>query len=82
MQVLPKLEVKAFYTDGQEEGQIVENSEKPRLDLNLGLGLHFGAFDADFVFNDDAPFSLGQLLLGAGYQRTSNFTSITLRYAF
>ena len=82
MQVLPKLEVKAFYTDGQEEGQIVENSEKPRLDLNLGLGLHFGAFDADFVFHDDAPFSLGQLLLGAGYQRTSNFTSITLRYAF
>ncbi len=81
-QVLPEVEVTAFAAGDAEAGEIVGRSEEPQLDLNLGLGLHFGAFDADFVFNEDAPFALGQILIGTGDQRDSNFTSITLRYGF
>ncbi len=50
--------------------------------LDLGIGLHFGSFDCDVVFNDDAPFSLGHFLTGAGESEASNFTSVTLSYYF
>ena len=62
--------------------ELKTGSQGPDLDLNLGCGLHFGAFDADFVFNDNAPFALGQFLIGTGEDRGSNFTSITLKYSF
>jgi len=50
--------------------------------ISLGVGMHFGAFDADLVFNDEAPFSFGYLLTGADDGNTANFTSITLSYGF
>jgi hypothetical protein len=82
VQVMPDLNSMAHFQglDGPET--IEAGSEDPQLDLNLGLGLQFGAFDADLVFNDDAPFALGHFLTGGGEDRSSNFTSITLQYNF
>jgi hypothetical protein len=54
----------------------------PELDLAVGLALHLGSFAADFVFNDDAPFSFGYLFTGAGQTESHTFTSITLSYTF
>ncbi len=51
-------------------------------DLTIGLGLHLGDFDADLVFNDDAPFALGSFLTGGGREEDANFTRITLGYCF
>jgi hypothetical protein len=48
----------------------------------VGLGLHFGAFDADLVVNDTAPFGLGYLLTGASDQQRAGLSSITLTYRF
>jgi len=50
--------------------------------LNLGLGLHFGNFDADLVLNDRAPFSFGYLLTGTEQKETTTFTAITLKYSW
>ncbi len=49
--------------------------------VSLGLGLHFGQFDADFLFNATAPFSLGNALVG-GEGDDASFSSITLSYGF
>jgi hypothetical protein len=59
-----------------------EDAKEPRLELSLGLGLHLGAFDADLLVNDKAPFSLGSFLTGAGQEEAVNFTSVTLAYTF
>ena len=48
----------------------------------LGLGLHFGPFDADLVFNDTTPFGLGYLLTGGQDGQDTGFSSITLGYRF
>jgi hypothetical protein len=50
--------------------------------LNIGLGMHFGAFTADFVVNDGAPFGLGYAFTGAGRSDSVTFTSITLSYGW
>jgi hypothetical protein len=54
----------------------------PELDLTLGLAFHFGAFAADCLFSDKAPFSLASFLTGADGSTDSTFTSLTLTYAF
>jgi len=51
-------------------------------DLTLGLGLHLGDLDADFLLNDDAPFNAGSLLTNAGSGEASTFTSVSLAYRF
>ncbi len=51
-------------------------------DLTLGLGLHLGDLDADFLFNDDAPFNLGSLVTNAGDGEASTFSSVSLAYRF
>jgi hypothetical protein len=56
--------------------------KEPTLDLAVGLALHFGALSADFVFNDDAPFSFGHFLTGAGEGESHTFSSISLSYTF
>jgi len=50
--------------------------------VTLGLGLHFGRFDADLVFNDTTPFSLGYALTGGDRGDDANVTSITMSYGF
>jgi hypothetical protein len=80
-QVIPDLNFTAVYDNSGAEDQTVGGFEDPQLDLNLGLGFHFGAFDADFAFNDIAPFSLGYFITG-GSEGDHNFTSITLQYVF
>jgi hypothetical protein len=52
------------------------------LDLTLGLGFHFGGFDADLAVDDEAPFALGYVLTGAETEASSTFTSISLVYSF
>lgn len=37
---------------------------RDEMDASLGCGLHFGAFDADMVLTDAAPFRAGGLLTG------------------
>jgi hypothetical protein len=59
-----------------------EDSRDPQLELSVGIGLHLGAFDADLLVNDKAPFSLGSFLTGAGQDESVNFTSATLSYTF
>ena len=81
LQVIPDMNFKAVYLDSGTEDSVTGGFEDPQLDLNLGIGLHFGAFDADFAFNDNAPFSLGYFLTGGG-EGDHNFTSITLQYIF
>jgi hypothetical protein len=81
-QSIPNLDVTIYVNDDEQVEDLAVTDEDPELDLNLGCGLHFGAFDADFVFNDNAPFALGQFLIGTGDDRGSNFTSITLKYSF
>ncbi len=51
-------------------------------DLTLGLGLHLGELDADFLLNDDAPFNLGSLVTNAGAGEASTFSSVSLAYRF
>jgi hypothetical protein len=68
--------------DGRTPAGPVSVRREPELELALGAAFHFGSFDADFVFNDDAPFSFGHLLTGAGEDETETFTSVTLTYAF
>ena len=51
-------------------------------DLSLGIGLHLGDLDADFLFNDDAPFNLGSLMTNAGEGEASTFSSVSLAYRF
>ncbi|MFH1842862.1 MAG: hypothetical protein ABIF77_06610 [bacterium] len=58
------------------------SSRTPELDLNLGLGIFFCSFTADLVFSDTTPFTFGHFLTGAGADRDSNFSSITLSYRF
>lgn len=81
-QDIPNLDVTVTVTDGEQNEALVVTAADPDLDLNLGCGLHFGAFDADLVFNEKAPFALGQFLIGTGGERNNNFTSITLKYGF
>ncbi|MHB8078703.1 MAG: hypothetical protein ACYDIE_05570 [Candidatus Krumholzibacteriia bacterium] len=51
-------------------------------DLTLGCALHLGDLDADFLFNDDAPFNLGSLVTNAGEGEASTFSSVSLAYRF
>ncbi len=51
--------------------------------LSLGLALHLGRFEADFVVNDDAPFNLGGLVTNAGEEgESAQFTRVSLLYSF
>ncbi len=51
-------------------------------DVDLGVGIHFGYFDADFLFTDDAPFNLGSLFTQADNRDGSTWYKITLQYVF
>ena len=53
-----------------------------RTPVVVGVGLHFGAFDADLAFNDSALYdpNAGSARRDVGEDDT--FTSLTLRYAF
>ena len=51
-------------------------------DLTLGLGLHLGDFDADFLLNDDALFNAGSIVTNAGSGERSTFSSVSLAYQF
>ena len=53
-----------------------------RTPVVVGVGLHFGAFDADLAINDSALYdpNAGSARRDVGEDDT--FTSLTLRYAF
>ena len=50
--------------------------------LNLGIALHLGPFDADFVFNDATPFNVGGLFAQTDDYAGTTWTNITLQYVF
>jgi hypothetical protein len=52
------------------------------LELTLGLAVHFGPFDADLVFNDNAPFNVGSIFTQAGADAPTTWNKITLQYVF
>ncbi len=61
---------------------VSENGASATTNVDLGLGVHFGSFDADFLFTDDAPFNLGSLFTQAGEGEGSTWYKITLQYVF
>lgn len=82
LQVVPDHEFAVhFRWDGSTSTSLSYEGE-PRLELTVGLGLHFGAFDADFAISDGAPFSFGHFLTGAGESERQHFSAITLAYHF
>lgn len=50
--------------------------------VDLGIGIHFGNFDADFLFTDDVPFNLGSLFSDTDGGHGSAWYKITLQYVF
>ncbi len=48
----------------------------------LGVGVHFGSFDADFVFNDRALFDVNTGAARRDFGEGDTYTSLTLRYSF
>ncbi|MDO9172082.1 MAG: hypothetical protein Q7W29_09645, partial [bacterium] len=49
---------------GAERWDLYGGIGRDEMDASLGLGLHFGDFDADMVMTDAAPFRAGGLLTG------------------
>jgi hypothetical protein len=73
----------AFSTPDHRRGEPATNfGLTDDFDLTLGCGLHLGELDADFLFNDDAPFNLGSLVTNAGAGEASTFSSVSLAYRF
>ncbi len=73
----------AFSTPELRRGQPATNfGLTDDFDLTLGCALHLGDLDADFLFNDDAPFNLGSLVTNAGAGEASTFSSVSLAYRF
>ncbi|MBU0742840.1 hypothetical protein KKG45_11820 [bacterium] len=61
---------------------VADRSSDEDLDISLGIALHFGPFDADFAFQENAPFNFGSFITQAETYEDSTWSRITLQCVF